>query len=336
MTMNLDEKEIESFRSLVKGRVLLLCHHNAAPDSLCAAYATKLLVERMDPQNEGVIVLPGGASRLSKRVIGKLGIEASTEASLEDTGVFIALDTATISQLEDWGDVVSSSRIPTILIDHHTLHESLSKISSLHIVDEAATSTCEIVYGLYETLDIPVSPKAARALLVGMAFDSRHFSIGTARTLDVASRLIEIDGPLNEVFAMLQGEVVRSERIARLKAAQRTKLHDIGGWVVATSTLSSFHASAARALISLGAEVAIVCGKENEKIRASLRSTDHFYDETSIHLGEISRALGESFSGEGSGHPTAAGFNGEGDLQLFLQTVVGLIKEMIALGDNGN
>jgi len=336
MTMNLDEKEVESFRSLVGGRVLLLCHHNADPDSLCAAHATKLLIEEMDPINEGVIFLPGGASRLSKRVIDKIGIEVSAQASPDDADVIVTLDTATITQLEDWGDKVSSSEIPKIIIDHHTPHMSLSKISSLRIVDEAATSTCEIVYGLYEALGIPVSPETARALLVGMAFDSRHFSIGTARTLDVASRLIEIDGPLNEVFAMLQGEVVRSERIARLKAAQRTKLHDIGGWVVATSTLSSFHASAARALISLGAEVSIVCGKENEKLRASLRSTDHFYNETSIHLGEIARALGESFNGEGSGHPTAAGFNGEGDLETFLQTVVGLIKEMIALGDDGD
>ena len=334
--MNLDEKEIDVFRSLVKGRALLLCHHNADPDSLCAAYATRLLIEEMGPSNEGVIVLPGGASRLSKRVIDRLGIEVSSQSSPEDADVIVTLDTATITQLEDWGDWVSSSGVPKVVIDHHTPHESLPKISSLHIVNEAATSTCEIIFGLYEALGISVSPEAARALLVGMAFDSRHFSIGTARTLDVASRLIEIDGPLNEVFAMLQGEVVRSERIARLKAAQRTKLHDIGGWVVATSTLSSFHASAARALISLGAEVAIVCGKENEKIRASMRSTDHFYDETSIHLGEIARAVGESFNGEGSGHPTAAGFNGEGDLQIFLQTVVGLIKEMISLGDDGS
>ncbi len=39
--------------------------------------------------------------------------------------------------------------------------------------------------------------------------------------------------------------------------------------------------------------------------------------------------LGEMFSGAGSGHPTAAGFNGEGDPKEFLKEALFLLTELL-------
>ena len=98
-----------------------------------------------------------------------------------------------------------------------------------------------------------------------------------------------------------------------LKASQRLKLHTVGDWIIATSHLSSFQASAARALLLLGADLAIVVGNDKRKLRVSMRSTERFHKETSIHLGrDIAIPLGEEFEGAGSGHSTAAGVNGRG------------------------
>ena len=69
----------------------------------------------------------------------------------------------------------------------------------------------------------------------------------------------------------------------------------------------------------MGANVAIVAGNDNKKLRASLRATNNFTRETSIHLGQnIATILGEEFEGAGSGHSTAAGVNGEGDPETLL------------------
>ena len=310
--------------------MLLLCHHNADPDSVCAAYAAQELVRRLDPSAVAEIVLSGGASALSRRIIGELGIATSDCTSAADADALVVLDAATLTQLDDWGEIVASAGVPRVFIDHHSPHPEISSIASIYLADEAASSTCEIVHRLYEGYGLTPSASAARALLVGIAYDSRHFSIGTARTFASASRLLEVGGPMMEVTALLTSETVRSESIAKLKAAQRMQLHMVGGWTIATTHVSSYQASAARALIGLGADVSVVAGRGEGELRASMRATNRFHRETSIHLGrDVAMALGEEFGGAGSGHSTAAGVNCEGSIRAVLLRAVELIAEKL-------
>lgn len=328
--MTATDFNLEELRRLIKGRILLLCHHNADPDSICAAYAVQALSEVLDTSVESDIFLPGGASSLSRRIMEELGIVVIEDPNVDDADVLVVLDTATLRQLDEWGEVVASADAPIVLIDHHHPHPETSSIASLSLVDEASSSTCEIVYQLYEGYGLTPSIRVAKALLAGIAYDSKHFSIGTTRTLRSVSQLLEIDGPLEEVISFLTPEWDRSERIARLKAAQRMQLHEVGGWTIATSHLSSFQASAARAFLGLGADVAVVAGRDKKKLRASIRATGQFHMETSIHLGrDIAMPLGEEFGGAGSGHATAAGVNGEGNPRVMLMRFVELISSKV-------
>lgn len=328
--MTVEKDRLNELRNLLRGRALLLTHHNADPDSICAAHAFKELITRLDASAEAGIYMPGGASSLSKRVIAELGVEVLDDVSIEDYTVIVVLDTATLMQLDDWGDRVADLKVPKIFIDHHSPHTETASTAAIHLVDEGAYSTCEVVQRLYEEYGLAPSSNAARALLVGMAYDSKHFSLGSARSFQSASRLLDVGGPLEEVLALLMAERDRSDNIARLKSAQRMQLHMVGDWVIATSRLSSYQASAARGLLGLGADVAVVAGKDGAELRASLRSTDRFRMETSIHLGsDIAKALGEEFGGAGSGHPTAAGVNGEGRPTELLKRAVALISEKL-------
>jgi nanoRNase/pAp phosphatase (c-di-AMP/oligoRNAs hydrolase) len=320
---------LERLKELLTGRILLLCHHNADPDAVCSAFGVQMLMESLEPVSSAEIFLPGGASSLTRRIMEGLGIHVLDEASIGDYDVLVVLDTATLKQLEDWGEKLAESSSKKILIDHHSPHPSTMEVADYSMIDESATSTCELVYRLYSGWGIVPTQVVARALLLGIAYDSRHFSIATPNTLKTASALLEIDGSIEEILSMLRTERKRPESIARLKAAQRMQLHDLESWTLATSRLSSFHASAARALIGLGADVSVVCGSEKETLRASLRATDRFYKGSSIHLGEVAQALGDEFGGAGSGHPTAAGFNGVGDPELFLERVVELVSERL-------
>lgn len=322
--------DLDSLKSTLRGRVLLFCHHNADPDAVCAAFAMQSLIKTLDASVSAEIALPGGSSSLSKRVMEALGIQASEDFSLEGADSLVFLDTATLNQLEDWRGAVVSSRAPKVFIDHHAPNPETLSIATIHIVDERASSTCEIVHRLYGRLNVTPSPAVAKALLTGIAFDSKRFNIGTEATFESVSRLLELDGPLEEVMGLLRPIKQRSERIAVLKASQRHKLHEMGGWIIATSQLSSFQASAARALLFLGADLALVAGDDKKKLRASVRSTEMFHKETSIHLGrDIAIPLGEEFEGAGSGHSTAAGLNGIGEPAKLIKRALELLDSRL-------
>jgi phosphoesterase RecJ-like protein len=324
------DPKIKALKRLLSDRVLLFCHHNADPDSVCAAYAFKELAETVSPMVDVEIVLTEGVSSLSKRVIKAIGMKTIEETSFEGVDALIVIDASTLTQLGKWGEEILSADAPKVFIDHHAPHQDIVRLADVYIIDEKATSTCEVVYCLYRRFGLEPSTGAARALLVGIAYDSRHFAIGTAMTFRAVSELLEVVGDVGEVLGLLALEMNRSERIARLKAAQRVRIHDLEGWTMATSQVNSFQASAARGLISLGADVVVVAGGGRGFIKASLRSTDEFYRETSIHLGrDISASLGEEFGGAGSGHPTAAGINVKGKPRSLLQRAVELLSDII-------
>jgi nanoRNase/pAp phosphatase (c-di-AMP/oligoRNAs hydrolase) len=329
------DTELEGLRKILSTRVMIFCHPSADPDAVCSAYALKGLSEALGSAKAS-IVLTGGASRVARRVIQALEIQAVEEAAVDEAEALIVVDTSSIAQLEGWGELMASSGKPIVLIDHHAPRPEALRSASLHIVDEGSTSTCEIVYRLYREMGVRPPPRVARALLAGIAYDSGHFSIGRPGTFRAVSELLEIDDALQDVLALLASEMDRSERIARLKAAQRSELHKVGGWIAAVSHVSSFQASASRALIMLGADVAIVAGGRGEDVKVSLRSTERFRRGTMIHLGrDVAIPLGEELGGVGGGHSTSAGVKSRGDAQAILRRALELLSARVRMGHQG-
>ena len=324
------EPDYRVLRSQIKGRIAILCHHNADPDALCSAYSMKELVMKLNAA-EAEIIVPGGLSTITRRVAEEFGIEAGEEGLPGDVDTVIVVDTGSISQLEELGQWLINYEVTKIFIDHHIRSPEIETVATSYIVDESAASTCEIVYRIYEALGVEVTEKAAEALLIGLAFDSKHFSIGGVETFRVASELLRRGADLSKAWALLTSSMEASEKIARLKASQRMNTYRFGGWLVAATNLGSFQPSAARGILGLGADLVIIAGNDKERLKASMRSTDQFHAATGIHLGrDIARPLGEEFTGAGSGHPTAAGVNGEGDHEAFLARAVEIIKSKIS------
>jgi nanoRNase/pAp phosphatase (c-di-AMP/oligoRNAs hydrolase) len=116
-----------------------------------------------------------------------------------------------------------------------------------------------------------------------------------------------------------------------MKACRRAKLLKIGDWIIALSHVSAYQASAARALIDLGAHMAAVAGQRNDNIEISMRCTRDFNAGTGIHLGrDIAKPLGGLLQGMGGGHATAAGVNGMGDVETGLKRCLRLLKTELA------
>ncbi|MDH7478222.1 MAG: DHHA1 domain-containing protein, partial [Candidatus Bathyarchaeota archaeon] len=159
------------------------------------------------------------------------------------------------------------------------------------------------------------------------------FVLANSSTLKSIAELIDAGVNAQETLSLLSLPMDFSERVARLKACRRAKLFKVGEWIIAFSHVSAYQASAARAIIDLGAHVAVVAGQKNENLEISLRCVRDFHEKTGIHLGkDIAKPLGEYLHGMGGGHSTAAGVNGVGDIETGLKRCLRLLKEKLACG----
>ena len=306
--------------------VSILCHQNADPDAVCSAYALYSLLRRIKNKLRIEIAAPS-LSRISRRVLKRFPEKFVTKPHLEESDLIFAVDTNTIQQLGEWKDFVSLPRSNLIVIDHHALHPRTSEMALMVICDEEATSTCEIIYEIYKSFGVKPSSLDAVAMILGIYYDSRRLMLAKSKTFQVLSELTAYRLSVENAVSILQVPVQESERIARLKAAQRAQIRRMGKWIVVATAVGSYQASVARALIMLGAHVAVVGGEKKGRLRISLRSTSDFYRKTRIHLGkDIATPVGEQFQGMGGGHALAAGINGSGDIAQAIAQCLELIS----------
>ncbi len=321
---------VRSVDTLGAKSVVLLCHHNADPDAICSAYAFRSLLKQTRPNLEVEIGGAHGISRLSKHLLQFVPIEVTLHPNTDNADVIVLLDTNTVQQLDSLAEKVRTGKAPIIVIDHHAAHPGTEQLATLCITNEEASSTCEIVYGFYKETNTKPGGNEARALFLGIAFDTRHFVLASSSTLKNIAELIDSGLSVQETLPLLSLPMDLSERVARLKASRRAKLFKVNDWIIALSHVSAYQASAARALIDLGADVAAVAGQKSESIEISLRGTREFHKQTGVHLGkDVAKPLGEYIRGMGGGHSTAAGANGVGDIEASLKRCLLLLKERL-------
>jgi len=325
-------KEIAKILDEANARfVLLLCHHNADPDAVCSAYAFQSLLAKCMPNVTAEIGAGQGISRLSKHILKRIPVTVNLQPDVEKADAIVLLDTNTIQQLGHLAEKLAETEAPIIVIDHHVAHPQTEQIAKLCITNEEASSTCEMVYGFYKQLNMKPGLNEAKALFLGITFDTRHFVLANSSTFKTISELSDIGVNPQEELSALALPMDFSERVARMKACRRAKLIKRGNWIIALSHVSAYQASAARALVDLGAHMAAVAGQKNEKVEISLRCTRDFNQVTGIHLGrDIAKPLGEYLQGMGGGHATAAGVNGTGSVDKGLKRVLRLVKEKLA------
>ena len=311
--------------------IVLLCHHNADPDAVCSAFAFSRLLKHLRPRLTLEIAAAQGPSRLSKHLLNSIPVELTPEPHIKKADAIVLLDTNTIQQLDGWSEQVQASDAPLIVIDHHASHPETERLARIYVAEEEASSTCEIIHQFFKEAEVKLDKNEATALFLGIAFDTRHFILANSETLKTLADLIEAGVDARETLALLSLPTTHSERVARLKAGQRVKIKKIDEWLIALSHVGAYQASAARALIRLGAHVAVVAGKKEGTLRISLRADGDFYKKTGIHLGrDIAKPLGEYLHGRGGGHSTSAGVNGVGDVDDSFKWCVKLLRERFA------
>ncbi len=325
-------KKAADFLKKFKGKkILLLGHKNADPDSVCSVIALSEGLKQIGINSRtGVIE---SASKIAQKILDELNEQVEINPKL-DVDLVVLLDMSTEGQLSDFYKNVINSEAKKMILDHHAVHDYTIK-ADFSFIDEKVSSTTALVYDLLKELKIKPDEKIAKTILLGMVAETAHLQYASIKDFQIISELMsKFNLDYRWIVSVLETPLDISERIARLKAAQRVKFEQIGKFLIARSEISSFEASAARLLIRAGADAAIVIAKKEKEIRVSTRSTQKFYEKTKIDLSKdaisgIARIIG----GTGSGHPTAAGANGKlpNKSEEAFRHFFGFLKEKLAV-----
>jgi len=326
--------KIERLKELLKKEkaryAILFCHHNADPDAIFAAYVFSNLLRKLKPRLRCDIVAAEGTSALSKQLMTKLAIKLVEKPNLQKANFIAIVDTSTTKQLGNWESEVTGSEKPLLILDHHTIHPKTKKHADLILVDREARATCELVHELCGEAGYSLKRRESLALFWGIAYETKGLRYASTKTLRIVTDLAERGVKVADALSAMTKPLSRSDKFARLKAASRLKIHKAEMWTLASSHVNSHESSAARALLALGADVAVVGGKKGKKVRLSLRATSNFVKETAVHLGrDVAMPSGEMISGMGGGHSAAAGVNGSGDLFQAISKAVKLLEAKI-------
>ncbi len=288
------------------GTNIIILHSNADADAVGSGLAIALYFDNSK------LLAPSGISRVGKRLLREIPMEVLEDANLDDYNNVVVVDSCTDTMLGirdfDWSRA--------IVIDHHSGADGRNFRHSL--IDEEATSTCELVWSLLKSEKI--DEIIGLALLTGIIGDSGNFHHAKADTLSRASEIMEASGvDLERAFSMfhMDDNDDISQRISRLKGGQRLKYLRKDRWLVAMTQVSTFESTVARGLLNLGADVSFVASQNKNNYRITARANPKALG-AGLHLGNLLRDVGEEIGADSGGHDGAAGLTGMGESEAIL------------------
>jgi len=256
-------------------------------------------------------------------------IEKPDQENVAGLDALIMVDGNMPSRFGMISDLNNSLSLPMFMIDHHPDPEDGFRVA---VSVPKASSTCELIYRLYEESNISlIDGKTAKALYTGIITDtgSLHFDSVTPETVEVVADLLRRgDFKPNEVieeiysnrtidqFRLLSRalgniEMFEDNQVAVMHVTQQM-LHETGTSNVDTDGFVSYPLSIS------GVKVAILFKDlKDEGIKMSLRSR------SSVDVNKWARNLG------GGGHKKAAGAWHPGPLQKAISDTIEFGKKLL-------
>ncbi|MEM1691714.1 MAG: DHH family phosphoesterase [Thermofilaceae archaeon] len=301
---------VKRFASRAEEPVLIVTHVNADPDALASSILLNHLLKEMGFRDVD-LAFPEGPSKLSRKIMDALNIRLKyvRKPGRRAYSAAAVVDATNGVQLSVFRPLVEQSAL-LLVIDHHVPPGELATRASFSLVREEPATTV-LVYQAVEGLSVPLTGGLSTLALTGILFDSRRFIRATPETMRTVARLLELGGDYNLALSLLEEESPYAERVAKLKGALRSHVLNVGGFLVAVSEIGSYEASLARALISIGADLALVASARNGECRLSIRASRSFLEKTGISASrDLALAVARELGGEGGGHDAAGNYKG--------------------------
>lgn len=169
-------KKIKQYDTIVVAR-----HMGPDPDAIASQIALRDAIRLTFP-NKKVLAVGAGVSRFKR-----YGLLDKAEYSDIKDALLIITDVPTIERVDG---IEGLSYKEVIKIDHHP-HEE--KVCALEIVDDSASSACQLIAELIFDTNLKLNKTIASTLFLGIVSDSDRFLLAytTAKTFRIVSRLIE-------------------------------------------------------------------------------------------------------------------------------------------------
>lgn len=251
----------------------------------------------------------------------------SSHADLSSFDLLLLLDMNNLNLVK----INGKEAVPFIYIDHHVESESEyeNNLSSYNITLNNYSSTAEIIFDICEICNV-ILPTALKWLLISAILtDSGYFKYGNNHTVITASKLLDNEIDIQQVFLLMKSEEDISKKVAKIKGLQRVRLLREGNYLIGVSNVSNFEASVANALLSIGFDVSIILAKKKAEYRITMRATKQICMKTGLHLGKILGELSILSGGNAGGHDGAASLNGQENQEEVLEAIIGKVKEII-------
>lgn len=199
----LDQIIVHQIGEVIKNnqKFLFQFHVNPDPDSVCSAIAFALVLKNIGKEvtvSRGDSPLPDFLNILPARPDGHSGGPGKelvvnkpvAEIDLNNFEVFFMLDTSTLERVS--ATLLNfPANLKTVNIDHHITNP---KFGQINLVPEGYPATAQILFELFNQLNLTITPEAAGNLFLGMYTDTGGFRFRgtTSQTLATASALANI------------------------------------------------------------------------------------------------------------------------------------------------
>jgi len=235
--------------------------------------------------------------------------------------VFLSLDCGSKERLGKYAAVFDKSAV-TINIDHHMSND---RFAQYNLIDESASSTCQILFTLI-SMYVPIDDETAAALYAGIVYDTGGFrhSCTSPKTHEIAAMLLGINFNHSDIYNQLMH--IRSFKEARCFGAALLNVRLNGDGTIAYGSLSGeeleSYGATGKDLEGIveymlgirGVEAAVFAYATDAGVcKLSFRSVE-------IDVGTIAKNMG------GGGHRFASGCNVENDVDAALESAVNAVN----------
>ena len=289
---------------LNKAQSMYIFPHMVADGDAMGSCASLCSIMRRLGKNADIVMedeIPDNLNFLAKDYV----IFADEETKLPMRDLCIALDCSNIDRFPKRKHIFFGSGKHTACVDHHV---TKSGFADVNLVDPDAAATCELLYELYDFMDVKLDVEVGEALYTGIVTDTGNFQYTntTKKTHIIAAELIELGIDKKNINITLY----QSERMQKIKLhamiMEKMQLFCEGRVAMAYVTLDMYKEAGAKTSESdginstlrdiKGVEVAIFLREMSEhEIKVGFRSKDY------VDVAEICVKLG------GGGHKHAAG-----------------------------
>jgi len=308
-------------------RVVIGTHIDPDGDGICGALACAALVRYCNKKNKPILFCHSPISSKYQFLIK----DQQFTNQLTDFDLLILVDSADISRVfPDISDCeLSKFNLKMVInIDHH---KSNNLFGELKIIDENASSVCELIYQLFKQLRIKITGHLAEIFYCGIYSETGGFIYPNTskNVLTIAAELIGLGVEPEPLVKKLNAKTVAGTLLLS-EVLNTIRIKDWVGTMYLTQDMLDKHqadVTDSENFISFlqainGIHISVFLREEREGVRISMRS------DGIVDVDKIARKFG------GGGHRLAAGVRMKKDIETARKEILHAISKELKLKGN--